>query len=125
LVNLQWIVRGGSGALDARKAGLAALAADLLDEGAEGRSSQEIARALEDLGAHFHSAAGVDATEVELNVLASRLPAALDVASDLLLRPTFPAAEVERLQAESLAGLEQDLEDPSTQAAFAFARCLF
>src|SRR5204863_124002 len=39
--------------------------------------------------------------------------------------PTFPAAELDKLRQQSLAGLQRELEDPDAQATRAFQRAIF
>ena len=125
VVNLQLLVVGGSAALKTGEAGLAALTSDMVDEGSEGRSALEVAASFEKLGAAFHSSAGFDAGEVELNVLAPRLEEALEAFADVVLRPTFPEGELERVRNERLARLAQDLDEPRALATHAFSRVIF
>jgi zinc protease len=125
VVNLQMLARGGSGVLMEGKAGLASLTAAMLNEGAGRRSSLEIADELDRLGAIFHSSAGFDASEVELNVITPCFPEALEVFADVVQRPTFPASELERIRGERLARIAQELDDPRALATHSFARVVF
>ena len=125
VVNLQLLVVGGAAALPPGKAGLATLTADMLDEGAAGRSALQIAEAFDLLGAAHYSSAGFDACEVELNVLTSRLPEALAVLRDVLLSPTFPEDELERVRNERMTRALQDVDDPRALATHGLARVLF
>jgi len=125
VVDVQLLTLGGSAALGASEAGLASLMASLLDEGTSSRSSLDLAHALDHLGASFYSAAGFDATEAELNVLSHHLPAALDILAEILLHPSFPASELERVRSERLARIVQELDDPRAVATHAFARVVF
>jgi zinc protease len=125
VVNLQLLVLGGSAALAPGEAGLASLTASLLDEGSGTRSALEIAGALEQLGATLYCSAGLDANEVELNVVSPRLPETLELLADVLLGATFPEFELDRIRSERLARIVQELDDPRAVATFAFARVLF
>jgi predicted Zn-dependent peptidase len=125
VVNAQLLTLGGSAALAPGEAGLASLTASLLDEGTGARGALEIAAQLEQLGATFYCSAGLDAIEVELNVLSPRLPAALELLADVLLDPTFPEHELERIRGERLARLAQEADDPRALATHALARVLF
>jgi zinc protease len=125
VVNLQLLAQGGSAVLAKHQAGLASMTASLLDEGTSTRSALEIAAAFEHLGATFYVAAGLDASEVELNVVSPRLPQALALLSDVLLGATFPQGELDRLRNERLARVVQELDDPRAVATYAFSRVIF
>lgn len=94
--------------------GLASLTASLLDEGAGGRGPLEMAAALQGLGTALESSAGWDSTAVTLVTLARTLEPSLALLADVVLRPGFVPAEVERVKAETLAALQQ--KDDSAQA---------
>jgi predicted Zn-dependent peptidase len=125
VVNLQLLARGGSAALAKHQAGLAAMTASLLDEGTATRSALEIAAAFEHLGATLYAASGLDASEVEMNVVSPRLPDALALLSEVLLGATFPESELERVRNDRLARVVQELDDPRALATHAFARVIF
>ncbi len=125
LVGLQLLFPGGASSVAARRAGLAGLSADMLEEGTASRSSLDIAAELERLGASFFSTAGADASEVELTVLRNRLEPALDLLADVVTAPTFPASELERVRDERVTRVVQELDEPRVLANNAFARALY
>ena len=125
LVQVNLLVKAGSGDDPAGKFGLASLTAAMLDEGAGSHSALEIADEIEFLGADLATTSSFDASAVRLNVPVSRLRAALPVMADVALRPTFPSAELERLRQERLTALLQAKDDPASVAPMAFARLLF
>ncbi len=122
-VNL--VLLGGTSDDPAGKFGIASLAAAMLTEGAGRRTSLEIADAIDFLGADLGAAAGIDSTAVRLHVPVARLSEALPIMADVVLRPTFPRDELERLRQQRLTGLIQARDDPATIAALAFSRVLF
>lgn len=125
LVQVNVLVRAGS-VLDPRTLpGLATLAADMLDEGAAGKSALEIADAFEMLGARFGVGAGLHHAQLTLRVPVARLEQALAVAADVALRPTFPAEELERLRAERLTALIRAHDEPYAIADALAKRELF
>src|SRR5690606_36358341 len=77
VVHATLLVPGGSAVDPASSPGLAAFTAEMLDEGAGGRSALELASALELLGASLSTTAGWDAAFLDLHVLSGRLPQAL------------------------------------------------
>jgi len=116
-VHIELAIRTGSGADPAGKFGLASLTADMIDEGAGSRSALEISDAIDYLGAQLSTTGGVDATFVELHVPVARLADALPVMADVVMRPTFPDAELKRLREERLASLLETQDDPEQSFA--------
>src|SRR5690606_3252157 len=95
LVTATLAVRTGSEADPADRAGLATLAADLLDEGTSSRSALEIAEQAALLGASIWTSAGWDASTISLRGNTATLDSSLALLSDVLMRPAFPEAELE------------------------------
>lgn len=125
LVSLELVFRGGASAHPASQAGLAALTADMLDEGTTTRTALEIADAVDLLGASLSSTAGYDASQLRLSVLRSRFEEALDILADVVMHPTFPDQDLERLRRERLARVVQRTDIPAALADDAFARVLY
>jgi predicted Zn-dependent peptidase len=125
VVQVNLVVRGGSAGDPVGQYGIASLTAAMLVEGAGGRSSLEIADAIDFLGASLSAASGVDAASVRLYAPVARLASALPVMADVALRPTFPADELERLRKERLTSLLQARDDPATIASLAFSRVVY
>jgi len=124
-VHVQWVNRIGGGNPAGSPAGLASLVADMLDEGAGARSALDVADAIDFLGAQLSTGATWDAATVDLRVPVARLADALPVMVDVITKPTFPAAELERLKKERLASLLESQDDPEELIRFAFPRLLF
>lgn len=125
LVQINLLLKAGAGDDPTGKFGLASLTAAMLDEGAGSRSALELADAVDFLGASLATTASFDASAVRLNVPVARLKDALPLMADVVLRPTFPAAELERLRQERLTALVQAKDDPASVAPLAFARTVF
>ncbi|MEW6282333.1 MAG: pitrilysin family protein [Candidatus Eremiobacterota bacterium] len=125
VVSVSLILRAGSAADPPGRHGLANLTAGLLEEGAGTRNALEFADELDYLGAALGADVGFDGTEVELYVPVARLKPALDLMADMVLRPTFPEGELERVRKEMLVGFEQLRDDPESIASLAFPRILF
>ncbi|MBI2188988.1 MAG: insulinase family protein [Acidobacteria bacterium] len=125
IVQVSLVIRAGAGDDPPGRFGTSSLTAAMLDEGAGARSALEIADAIELLGADLSTASGFDASAIRLNVPVAQLDAALAVTADVALRPTFPAADLERLRQERLTALLQARDDPASIAAMAFSRVVF
>jgi predicted Zn-dependent peptidase len=107
------------------KPGLATLTASLLDEGTQRRSSVQIAEEAERLGASLSSGATIDRTRIFMSALKPNLAASLDLLSDVVRNPAFPAAEVERLRAIQLNRIAQEQTQPSAIASREIAPLMF
>jgi predicted Zn-dependent peptidase len=93
--------------------GLAALTASLMDEGTTSLSSQQIAEAEERLGADVSTSNSADRSFAVLSALSPNLAPSLDILADVVRNPAFAPAEVERVKAQTLTGIEQFRKDPT------------
>jgi predicted Zn-dependent peptidase len=108
---------------DAR--GLQNLTISLLDEGADGMTSQQIAEAQERLGAVIGASGGADRSTVGLSALSANLAPSLDLLADVVQRPTFAPAEIERVRTQVLTAIAQEQKNPSTMGARLLPALLF
>ncbi len=125
LAQINLIVRVGSSADAVGSYGVASMTAAILDEGAGGRSALELADAVEFLGARLGTTSSFDYSAVRVSVPVAKLSEALPLMADVALRPTFPAAELERLRKERLTRLLQARDDPAAIIDIAFPRIVF
>jgi zinc protease len=125
LVQVNILVGAGTTRDQQEQPGIASMTASMMDEGAAGRSALEIADAFEMLGARFGIGAGTHTASVSLRAPAQRLPDALAIAADIMLRPDFPEAELDRLRKERLTALVRRYDEPNAIAGVLFDRTLF
>lgn len=125
IVQLNLMVRAGSTVEPQSKIGLASLTAAMLKEGAGDKSSLELADAIEYLGASINASPGYHATWVSLHTPLSKFGQAFDLFADIVLRPTFPATELERLRKERLTALVQMYDQPTMVASVATSKLVF
>lgn len=125
LANLSLVVKAGAAADPAGQYGLAGFTAAMLKEGAGTRSALDLADAIDFLGASLATGSSFDASTVRLQTPVSKLDAALPLMADVVLRPTFNAAELERLRKERLTSLLQTRDNPAGLASAAFSRMVF
>jgi zinc protease len=125
LVSATLIVTGGVSEEPAEKAGATVLAARALTEGTERYDAIALVEASERLGASLHADAGWDALSVGVDVPAARLAPALELVAEVLLHPTFPDHEVERLRDERLNDLLQAKADPRRRVEEAFVGTIY
>lgn len=121
-----WI-RPGQLADPAGLPGLASFTAGMLREGTERRTSAEISSEIDSLGASLGagSAFGASYTSVNASGLINDAPQVLDLLSDVVLHPSFPASELAQYKQREEASLEQRLSNPSFLAQQGFRRVLY
>lgn len=116
VVNFQMLVDSGYASDAADKPGVASLAMRMLEEGTKTRKSLEIGEAFESLGTNFGAGANLDSGIVYMNTLKATMPQALGLYADLVLNPSFPQNEFERLQKDRLAAIAREKTVPQTMA---------
>jgi zinc protease len=112
IANLTLYLRTGGADDPAERAGLASMAADLLRQGTETRTAEEISEAIEGVGGSLWTSADADFLTVSSTVLVDDLPLAFDLVADVTRRPTFPADEVTLIVQRTLSGLRAQLGQP-------------
>ena len=103
----------GHSADDRDKPGTQMLMLSLLDEGAAGMDSRQIAEAQERLGANISNGISMDRTTLNLWSLTANLEPSLGLFEDIVLKPDFAKAEVERLKNQQLARIAAELKQPN------------
>jgi zinc protease len=105
--------------------GLQNLTLSLLEEGADGMTSQQIAEAEERLGAVVSANGSADRSAVILSALSANLAPSLDLLADIVQRPTFDPAEVDRVKTQTLTAIAQAQKEPNAMAARALPALLY
>jgi zinc protease len=96
--------------------GTQALMTSLLEEGAAGMNSVQLAEAQERLGVSISTSTSLDRTSVGMWALSGNLAPSLALYADIVQRPTFDASEVERLRAQQLARIDSEMKQPESLA---------
>jgi zinc protease len=125
LVTLELIIKAGTLEEPPGKAGLGNLTAALLLNGTKTRTAAKIAQELDFMGARLSASGDDDFATVSLTVLKKDLGPALDLFKDILLNPSFPAAEMRRKVSQYKATLISEEDEPMVVASRAFAKDLY
>ena len=96
--------------------GLAGFTAQMLAEGTTSKSSQEIAAAFEFIGSRLSIDGRREYTLLSAETLTKHWSKGLELAADLLLNPTFPDHELERVRREHLTDLRRGKDEPNIVA---------
>jgi zinc protease len=97
----------------------------MLDEGTARRTALQISDELAALGANLHTQSGLDSSSVSLSALTATLDRALDVYADVILNPSFPEADFQRLQKQLIAAIQRERTQPVTMALRVFPKILY
>ncbi|MEO8016927.1 MAG: pitrilysin family protein [Pseudomonadota bacterium] len=113
VVDFTLLADAGFAADSAAKPGTARLAMLMLQEGTKTRTSMQIAERAESLGSPLAIGSTLDRSFLNMNALSGRLPDSLELYADVLLNPTFPEKELERLRGQTLATIQQEKAQPA------------
>ena len=105
--------------------GTARMTMDMLDEGTTSWTALEIAEALEGLGTTLAAGSNLDMSTVRMSTLKENLDASLDLFADVVLNPSFPAAEFDRRLRQQLAAIAREKVQPMGMAMRVFPRLLY
>jgi zinc protease len=125
VIAVDLVFNTGSGANPVDKPGLASFAAKMLQRGTQARSAMQIVDEAALLGTALSSGASMDSSSVGASSLTKNFPGVLDLMSDVVLHPTFPPDEVERMRASRIAAFADERSDPDTIVARTGVSALF
>jgi zinc protease len=125
IINIEVLVKAGSIYDPEAKAGLANLAASLLDEGTKKRSSAEIAEAIDFVGGSLSTSGGDDYSSASVRILKKDLDLGLDLLSDVLINPVFSQTELDRKRGEITGSIVAEEDEPGIVAEKAFEDLVF
>jgi len=125
IVALRAIVKSGADHDVTELAGLASLAADLLDEGAGDRDAIGLAEEVGRLGGALGTGADWDASYISIEVLSRTVNEAVSILGDVSFRATFPPDALERVRSERMMEILQQRDEPAAIAGKRFAGLLY
>ena len=125
VVNIRMSLDAGYASDQFGELGTSSLAMTMLDEGTKSRSSLEISDELARLGARFNAGSDIDASTVGISALKENLDASLDIFADIILNPSFPENELERLRRMRIARIQQEKTQPVGLAIRVFPKLLY
>jgi zinc protease len=126
MVDIEVVFDAGS-ARDGDLSGTALLTNAMLNEGAAGLNTNQIAAEFENVGAQFSNSSERDMAVLSMRTLTAdfALKPALETFHKVLTQPDFPATSFERLQKQMLIGLQAEKQSPAAIASRAFYTNLY
>lgn len=119
------VMTAGTSKDDPKAPGIAQMTANMLTQGTQSRSAQQIAQAIDFVGGNLNATAGFDATDVTLSIVKKDLTIGLDLMQDVVLHPAFKSDELDRQREQLLSGFEVEYSDPDYLATQVFGRVLY
>jgi len=113
------------GAFSEQKPGVASLAMQMLTKGSKQYSEKELAEELETYAIQISGSATGDAASVEASSLTEHLPRAMQLLSEVVRHPTFPADELAKLQKQTITSLAISEREPASKADRELRKRLF
>ena len=115
VVSFNMLIIGGS-LVDGEKAGLTSIVAELLTKGTGKMTSKEIADKIEGIGASLSASANSDMISISGSCLKKYIDTLFKIASQVVLNPSFPEDDFEKLIPRMIAELKQEKANPGTLA---------
>jgi zinc protease len=120
IVSANFIALSGSERNPPDQPGLASFTAEMLDEGTGKRSPLEIAADTDQIGASLSTGSSTDLSYIAVRTLKRNVEAAFELVSDVLLRPAFAPAEIERIRNDRMTHILQQKDNPGVLAIKVF-----
>jgi zinc protease len=124
IVSMNLVIKTGQTADPMGMNGLTSFTANQLNKGTKTRNAVEIANLGQIIGG-VGAGADWDSTTVGMSALTKNFDKALDLFSDVLLNPTFPADELEQARRSSLVQLLQRKDSPTALSSIAYNKVLY
>ncbi|HEV2327608.1 MAG TPA: pitrilysin family protein [Verrucomicrobiae bacterium] len=124
-VEFRAVLQGGVLAESSANNGITRLLSNMLLKGTARRTAEKIATEIESIGGHIDSYGGNQSFGLNAEVLSADFAIGLDLVSDVLLNPNFPANELEREREIQIAGIAARKDDLLKSAGVAMRRALF
>jgi len=107
------------------RTGVASLTTDLMKEGTETLTAQQVAEAAARMGSTLEIHANQDQTKLGIDVLQEFAPDAVKLLADVAQHPRLPQSEIDRLKNDSLRQIALQNSQPQTNALVRFRKILY
>ena len=124
-VEFRAVFQGGVLAETPANNGTTLLLAKMMMQGTKSHTAEELASAIESVGGHLDTYGGFNSFGVNAEVMTADFQTGLNLFSDVILRPSFPAAPLERERQIQLANIRAQKDDLLPSALKRMRRELF
>jgi zinc protease len=124
-VQFRMVLKGGVLAETPEKNGLSLLTGKMLIKGTCTRSAEEIARTIESVGGSLDYFAGNNSFGLSAEVMSGDFSTGMELVSDVLLNPAFPAPALERERQIQLADIKAQRDQLLRSASVAMRHAMY
>jgi zinc protease len=124
-VILNMVIDAGYATDKFSKPGTASIAMNMMDEGTKNMDALEINEKLQVLGASLSTYSDLDASYIAMSTLKPTLDLSLDLYTEVILNPSFPEKEFERLKNEQINNIKREKASPFQMALRVFPKFLY
>ena len=114
VVNMTLLMDAGYASDQYSLAGVAQMGGTMLTEGTKTKSALQISDLQTDLGANLYGYSNLDNSYLYLKALKTNFDASLNLFADVLLNPSFPQKDFDRVKKEQLLNIKQEQSRPVT-----------
>jgi zinc protease len=107
------------------RTGVAGLTTDLMKEGTQTLTAQQVAEAAARMGSPLDIRAGQDQTKLGIDVLQEFAPDAVKLLADVAQHPRLPQSEIDRLKNDALRQIAVQNSQPQTMAVVRFRKIVY
>ena len=109
------------GIVEGDKAGMTSMGGQLLRRGTDKMNKAQLDEAVDFLGGSL----ATSSTSASASALKENFPKMMSLMSDVVLRPSLPATELEKIRKQTLSGLQAAKDDPNSIATNVVNRLLY
>jgi len=125
IVYLNVVIKEGSVTDPIGQSGLTNFMGEMLIRGTQSKTKEQIALALDQMGAKLEVETRAEALILRGAVLSSQLDTYLKLLTEIITTPSFPPNEIKSLKSEVTSAIQEELGHDSTLASRRFTRFLF
>jgi zinc protease len=125
VVQMNLVIKAGSISEMPEKLGLAGFTANMLDEGAGGKTALELSDAIDFLGSSISTASNLHTSSVVMRSTVSKFDETLKLFADIIISPSFSETEINRIKKQYLTALFQSYDQPRAIAQVATGQLIF
>ncbi|CAN5580455.1 pitrilysin family protein [soil metagenome] len=123
-VNVNITLRIGTVGTLQNKATVSSFASGMLDKGSKNHTRKQIADEWDKLKAKVSIGGGGQSVSVSIETVKEKLIPVLQLVTEILHQPVFPAEEFDKMKQEELTGIEQNKSEPQAIAGNLFNKML-
>ncbi len=125
LVTFSLVIKGGHMMDNMDKIGVANMMTDIMMEGTQNKTPEQLEEEIELLGANINMFTGNETITIRVNTLSRNFDATLALVEEILLQPRWDEEEFGRIKTSTVNQIKRRSGNPSAIAASTFNRALY